>query len=456
MRVLNSQGNTADTAKKMAQMMFDIENGFQNIEAGEDKNDNFMKFSVSTIIKDTPTIEYHYKPATGVVFYIPGEQFDLDQLIKAVCSEIDKLDYGHLIRYRVVDATPCAVIYDKPQLLKQTFITNYNQDNESDDYLRVLPARRLVKLNNNPMSHLPPIISTTASFTWYFLNIAALLKYAKIRIPIGPETFNAITASVLYDDAKLINLPTNYKIGTIQKLNTHFSYLKTPPKYQKVVRLLKKESSLSLFFHPEHGIVVVSRSAAYGLHKKQRLCLIDHEVHYSPWEVLIKNKKIINCDMCIWCKLPLWGVSYVLEDMKWEDDDILAIKENARIGRTDECGIKRIPSLGEGVVVCQWCYTSLPSCVWNHLDPKVTRTEIKSTKVEVYSKIKKYKSLIPLLEMENIVSLNKDGLGALILANSLILVPKMSYLYPSDTLYHVTLLQKRLPVLTLEEIFEYT
>ena len=186
MRVLNSQGSPADTAKKMAQMMFNIENGVQ-VHNTEEDTKNFMKISVPSKIDDAPAIEYQYKPATGVVFYIPGDQFDLDQLMEAVCSEITKLGYQHLTQYRVVDATPCAVIYSKSRFREQTCITNYDPtmdciSSKFDAYSH-LPARQLVKQDDNPHSRLPPIISTTAGFTWYFLNLAVLLLMLLFYLP---------------------------------------------------------------------------------------------------------------------------------------------------------------------------------------------------------------------------------------------------------------------------------
>jgi len=123
----------------------------------------------------------HYKPAVGVVYYVPGEGFSAAALAGRLEALLGAAGSSHLETRRAVASTLATVSRVCPRL----------------------PPRALVCASGGQE---PPYLSTRAVFTWVFAPISAALELAKDGFRTLAEV-NAAVASLLYDAGRLCRVP---------------------------------------------------------------------------------------------------------------------------------------------------------------------------------------------------------------------------------------------------------
>lgn len=221
MRVIkNLDGRTAALARLAAAMI--------NFELGEEQFTSAAAngaggralaspFAPAITIKTEPhpdahhsfAREYTYRPTVGVLYFIPGEGFDLETLAAELCKLLPAYGYKHLCATsRVVEATPSAVLRHSGAALTITTLPHTVLGSQGPAPARysaddTRPARLIVRSPVTKVLPLPPAASFGAAFTWYLLPFGAAFDVKTIETL---EHFNALAAALLYDDAAFCRL----------------------------------------------------------------------------------------------------------------------------------------------------------------------------------------------------------------------------------------------------------
>lgn len=432
---------------RIAACMYNFETGRKHFDEKGNKIPTIGKrphapFPVITIPSKTTKgkdITVQYRPTVGIVFYTAGPGFDPMKLAFDLRTELAKFNTNgdhcaHLGGFRATDVSPCTTLRKNIPISDGTVITQSG----AQQILRQTITRQIIIKSVDDLQ-LPSYISKQSAFTWVIMNAGGIVNVGCYNM----ITFNALSASVIYDHADAIS-------GDSVKVLLTASDIKASPVPENIKKALTVVGN-GWFMAPQNphvGVLIEAKTGEISivgnrstLGGGRTFCLPST---FRKWDDLKTTNRDFNELNCGFCHIPLANdVIVVMQPLQHEPNTV-----------NDIYGFTHYPPgskiIGDrGFAVCLFCYISLPTCIVSHLRCDIIHSRIERTQIEAFKGNTTWEKFIPLISEKAVRIKNLDCFivgGKFILASDSVITRQFVELGYADIISH------KLPIITFGSI----